>query len=135
MFVSVKDHLNAMGKTETDKFLRIRQAIHLFIGETYYFTQGCPKSLNVKPVHLRIDPTPLQRMMMQQGDQYRVAVAAGVKLQSLLDGPVLLPGDSSPRHPSAIGGIPAEDPDGVVRDPFDSRFGRGNQGGSGDAVP
>jgi hypothetical protein len=34
MFVSVKDHLHAMGVTETDEFLRIRQAVHLFIGES-----------------------------------------------------------------------------------------------------
>ena len=128
VFVAVKDYLYAVGVTEADEFLRIRQPVHMLIGETDDLSQGWPKSLNVESMHLRIDPTPLQWMMMQQGDQYRVGVSAGEKIQAFFDGPVLLPGDFSPRHPSAIGGIPAEDPDRMLLDPFDSGIGGGNQG-------
>jgi hypothetical protein len=128
VFVAVKDYLHAMGVTEADEFLCIPQTVHVLIGETDELAQGWPESLYVESAHLGIDPAELQGMMMQQGDQYGVGVSAGERIQTFFDRPVLLPCDFPPCHPSAIGGIPAENPDRMIRDPFDSGMDCGNQG-------
>jgi len=128
VFVAVQDDLHAMGIAESDEFPCIRQTVHVFEGVTDELPQGWTKGLYVESAHLGIDPAKLQGMMMQQGDQYGIGVSAGERIQTFFDGPVLLPCDFPPCHPSAIGGIPAENPDRVIRDPFDPGMDGGNQG-------